>query len=150
MRCKVGVICHSTLHSYLISAPMSAFTAVYPIDGSVSGTIKLDMEITNIGGDYNKHSGQFVCQHPGIYVFNLHIYKAYHDNEAYCYIRQNGNDIVWTESDPHSSSDGGLYESSNSVILQLDRGDRVDLGTCTKASTMYYWTSLSGFLLKAD
>ena len=60
------------------------------------------------------------------------------------------NGKVLTKSDPHSSSDGGLYESSNSVILHLDRGDRIDLGSCTKANTMYYWTSFSGFLLRAD
>ena len=129
---------------------MSAFTAVYPSDGSASGIIKLDTEITNIGSDYNKHSGQFISQHPGIYVFNLNIYKDFNANDAGCYIRQNGSGKVWTYSNPHSSSDGGLYESSNSVILHLDRGERIDLGGCRKANTMYYWTSFSGFLLKAD
>ena len=135
---------------FIISDTMSAFTAVYPSDGSASGTIKLDTEITNIGGDYNKHSGQFICQHPGIYVFNLNIFKDFNKDQAYCYIQQNGNGKIWTKSNPDSSSDSGLYESSNSVILHLDRGDRVDLGSCSKANTMYYWTSFSGFLLKAD
>ena len=70
---------------------MSAYTAVYPEDGPSSGTVKLITAVSNIGGDYNINTGQFICQHPGIYVFTLHLYKTSGVDLADCYIRQNGS-----------------------------------------------------------
>ena len=116
---------------------MSAYTAIYPEDGPGSSTVKLITAVSNIGGDYNINTGQFICQHPGIYVFTLHLYKKYDVNAAYCYIRKNGSDKVWAYSDPYK--DNGYYESSNTVILELTHGDRVDLGSCSSGNdTMYY------------
>ena len=125
---------------------MSAYTAIYPKDGPSSGTVKLITAISNIGGDYNINTGQFVCQHPGIYVFTLHVYKEYGVHYAQCYIRKNGSDRVLAFSNPNN--DNGYYESSNTVILDLTHGDIVQLGGCTSGNdTMYYWTSFSGYLL---
>ena len=125
---------------------MSAYTAIYPKDGPGSSTVKLITAVSNIGGDYNIKTGQFICQYPGILVFTLHLYKKYGVDAAYCYIRKNGSDKVWAYSDPYK--DNGYYESSNTVILEMTHGDRVDLGSCTSGNdTMYYWTSFFGLLL---
>ena len=125
---------------------MSAYTAIYPKDGSSSSTVKLITAVSNIGGDYNINIGQFICQHPGIFVFTLHVYKKYGVDYAWCFIRKNGSNKVHAYSDPNNNN--GYYESSNTAILELTHGDRIDLGRCTSGNdTMYYWTSFSGYLL---
>ena len=125
---------------------MSAYTAIYPQDGPSSGTVKLITAVSNIGGDYNINTGHFICQHPGIYVFTLHLYKEYGASYAKCYIRKNGSNNIRIRSD--RANDNGYYESSNTVILELTYGDIVNLGGCTSGNdTMYYWTSFSGYLL---
>ena len=140
-----------TYDNLLLTGQRSVYTAIFPEDGPGSSTVKLITAVSNIGGDYNINTGQFICQHPGIYVFTLHLYKEYNVNKAYCYIRKNGSGQVYVYINPDSNSDAGCYESSNTVILQLSHRDRVDLGGCTSGNTtMYYWTSFSGFLLKAD
>ena len=59
--------------------------------------------------------------------------------------------MVLAYSDPPSVSINGYYSVSNSVVLHLAHGDRVDLGDCTDASSIrQYGSSFSGFLLKAD
>ena len=125
---------------------MSAYTAIYPKDGSGSRTVKLITAVSNIGGDYNINTGEFISQHPGIYVFTLHVYKENGVDYAYCYIRKNGSNKIEIHSNP--ANDNGYYESSNTVKLELTHGDRADLGSCTSGNdTMYYWTSFSGYLL---
>ena len=116
-------------------------------------TITFKTVTTNIGGHYDTSKGRFACKFAGIYVFFVHVVKKHGQNQACLYIRKNGSNIVLANSDPDSSSDNGLYESSNSVVLHLTRGDRVDVGGCTSASTMYpsdQMTSFSSFLLYAD
>ena len=125
---------------------MSAYTAIYPKDGPGSSTVKLITAVSNIGGDYNINTGQFICQHPGIYIFTLHLYKEYGVDYAYCSIRKNGSNMIHIQSSP--AYDNSYYEGSNTAILELTHGDRVDLGGCTSGNdTMYYWTSFSGYLL---
>ena len=123
-----------------------------PQDGPTSGTIKFATVSTNIGGHYNSNTGVYTCEHPGIYVFTVHLYKAPSSSvsNAQTYIKQNDANTIWTYCDSSGNSDGGYYESSNTAVLHLNRGDRVNLGSGSVASTMNYLTSFSGFLLISD
>ena len=73
---------------------------------------------------------------------------------AQCFLQKNGSDIVVVFTNPDSDSDGGYYGSTNSVILHLVNGDRVNLARCTTPDTMHidsnWFTTFSGFLVKAD
>ena len=77
-----------------------------------------------------------------------HLYKPYSSGvNIDCYIRKNGSGVIRV----YLSSGNGNYESSNTVVLHLRLGDKVDLGACSSASTMWRDpTSFSGFLLEAD
>ena len=124
----------------------SAFTVRNPVDGPTSGTIRLVTVISNIGGHYDTSTGQFTCRYPGVYAFSLHIYKGWYSDLAGCYIRKNKANVIQAYLDPNGNS---YLESSNTVILHLNHGDIVHLGGCNRASTMWEWTSFSGFLLKS-
>lgn len=128
----------------------SAFTVRNPLDGPSSGTIKFQTVLTNIGDHYNASTGEFVCRNPGYYIFYFHLYKypSSSYNTAYCHIRKNKSSQLYIYSDP--VNDNGYYETSNSITLHLDRGDIIDLGGCTSASSMWEMTSFSGFLFKID
>ena len=60
--------------------------------------------------------------------------------------------MVWVEADPEDGDTDtyGNYGTSNSVVLELNRGDVVDLGGCTDYTTMDdtgTGTSFTGYLL---
>ena len=133
---------------------MSAFTVSHPVDGPTLGTIRFINVITNIGGHYSTSTGVFTCQYPGLYYFVLHIMKKDGRDYARCGMRINGSNIVFVLTAPDSDSDGGYYGSTNSVMLHLVNGDRVNLASCTTPDTMYinynWFTTFSGFLVKAD
>ena len=103
--------------------------------------------VENNGIQFNASTGLYVCEHPGIYVFSVHVYLESGYDLANCYIRKNRSNMVLAYLEPKGS---GYYEASNTVVLQLQLGDTTDLGGCTSASTMWYWTSFTGFLLHAD
>ena len=130
----------------------AAFTVTHAAARTTSGTIRFTNVITNIGEHYNSSSGDFTCQHPGIYVFLLHIWKASGEENAYCYIRKNGTNTIQAQSAVMSSIASSYDGVSNSVILHLVQGDIVDLGDCSYIGTFYPYsnTSFSGFLLQKD
>ena len=131
----------------------SAFTVKTPAAGLTFGTIRFTHYITNIGGHYSTSTGIFTCQYPGIYVFELHLMKEPRRDYAICNIRKNGSNLdVRAYTDPDSNSDGGYYSSSNSVVMHLVHGDKVDLGSCSPIATILSSdeTTFSGFLLRSD
>ena len=130
----------------------SAFTVWGRRNGPVSGTIRFINVITDIGGHYDTPTGQFTCQYPGVYVFTLNILKNSGDNYAECYIRKNGSRQIRIHTNPESTSDGGYYETSNTVVIYLNRSDIVDLGGCSSIHSIHSgsMTSFSGYLLKAE
>lgn len=136
----------------VVSGYESAFTGTSPTSGTVSGTIKFGTMLSNYGSDYDQSSGNFTCEHPGIYMFHFHLYRyptsSY--STAQCYIKKNGSNTVIAYSYPYSSAYGYYYQSSNSVVLHLNHGDVITLGGCTAIGSIYSYTSFSGFLLKAD
>ena len=130
----------------------SAFTGWYPTSGTKSGTIKFGTVLTNIGSDYDTASGNFTCEHPGIYMFHFHLYRyptsSY--SNAQCYIQKNYSNQIIAYSSPYSSARGYYYQSSNSLVVHLNHGDVITLGGCTAIGSIYSYTSLTGFLVKPD
>ena len=135
-------------NGYAISDYKSAFTVRRPTHGPVFGAVRFDTTLTNIGDHYNTSTGQYVCEYPGKYVFSFHLYRHPGNNYAECAIRKNTVNKVWAYSNP--TDDKGYYESSNSAVLYLNRGDTVDVGSCSSPGSMWEWTSFSGFLLEAN
>ena len=137
----------------LVAGIKSAFSVGNAEAGPSSGTIRFRHVFTNIGGQYDTTTGVFTCQFSGLYAFTLTIIKKSGHDEAYCYIRKNGSEKVIAWTDPDSNSDGGLYSATNSVVLHLVHGDKMDVGSCSPLANIHSnWdtSSLSGFLIKAD
>lgn len=134
------------------TAYQSAFTAWHPGAGPNSGSVAFNTVLSNTGNDYNSSSGVFTCEHEGVYIFTLHLYK--YPSAAYdfvrCYIQRNGINEIVAFNNPHHQSDTGLYEASNSVTLHLAKGDTVSVGGCTPSNTFFEYSSFSGFLVRAD
>ena len=138
---------------FLVTGIKSAFSVSFAETGPTSGTIRFTHVYTNIGGQYSTSTGVFTCQYPGLYAFTLTLIKEGGYDIAYCRIRKNGSDKVFTYTNPDSNSDDGLYSATNSVVLHLVHGDKVDVGHCTPLASIYSYTgtsSFSGFLIKAD
>ena len=131
----------------------SAFSVGRAAVGPISGTIRFTHVFTNIGRQYNTTTGVFTCQFSGLYAFTLTIFKDRGESLAYCKIRKNGSNIVSAFTDPDSNSDNGLYSGTNSAVLHLVHGDKVDVGDCSYLTSIQSHddtSSFSGFLIKAD
>ena len=135
----------------------AAFTAWKPTEGPASGTLTFSTVLTNIGGQYSATTGKFTCKHPGLYYFSLSLSKKRTStrgeaDQVFCYIRHNGVNKIRAYTDPKDdSTDEGGYEAGNSIILHLNAGDTVDLGSCYTKYTAYgSHSSFSGFLLHHD
>ena len=128
-----------------------AFTVYDPRPGRSSRDIRFTMVISNIGGHYNTTTGEYTCHVSGLYYFVLHILKNNRSSSAYCYIRKNRTGFVSALTNPDRSTESGYNGASNSMIVQLDRGDIIDT-YCSDFNTLFTGsaTSFSGFLLKAD
>ena len=66
---------------------------------------------------------------------------------AFCFIRKNGME---TAAYAEVAVDGSKDQSSTSVILQLDRGDVVDVGSCSGTNNISSFSTFNGFLLRAN
>ena len=137
---------------FIFSDCRSAFTARYPSEGQTSGSLKYGTLITDIGGQFTASTGQYICEYPGIYYFEFHLFRSSTPSYgyAYCYIRKNGSNQILAYVQPASNCLNGFYESSNSVVLHLSRRDKVDIGDCLRIGIIHSYSSFSGFLIKAD
>ena len=129
----------------------SAFTVINPVEGSETKTARFTRVVTNVGGHYSTSSGTFTCAYPGIYVFTLHILQQSSVDYAGCLIRKNSSAVSREAYTGTLTSNKVYYSSSTSVILQLVRGDIVDV-YCRSGlgSILSSHSSFSGFLNKAD
>lgn len=126
----------------------SGFTVRDPVDGPVAGTITFRNITSNIGNHFNSTSGKFTCVYPGMYFFTMSLYQALTSYDAHCFIRINSGQwmYVFSSTGPYR----GYFQSSNSGVIHLNRGDTVDLGRCSAASTMDWMSIFTGFLLSSD
>ena len=90
---------------------------------------------------------------PGIYWFSATIGKSFYDTVDYvpCWIRLNDVSKIYLYTDPHGDDSDG-YTSTGSVAFQLRPGDRVQVGNCYNADTIFNDTAthFSGMLVRPD
>jgi len=133
----------------------SAFSATHV--AVIPGTydIRFPAVIMNTGGDYNSGTGVFTCRVSGLYWFSATIGKQYGVNIDYvrCWIFLNGSEKIELYTDPRGDDLDG-YTSTGSVALQLQTGDRVQVGNCGHGNQQYIYnhetTHFSGMLVRPD
>ncbi|XP_033108604.1 complement C1q and tumor necrosis factor-related protein 9-like [Anneissia japonica] len=131
--------------------PKSAFSVTFDTNpGRLPlSPIKYPTIITNLGSHYNKETGKFVCQHPGIYVFQFTSLST-SGKTISTKIVKNGQLIVSAfRGGPNTQSIG------NMVVLNLLAEDEVWTEPLTTSenhynSNQYRFCSFSGFLLYAS
>ncbi|XP_077977020.1 complement C1q tumor necrosis factor-related protein 4-like [Glandiceps talaboti] len=83
-----------------------------------------DNVILNIGGQYNKSKGAFVCKTPGVYVFKLHIYKLSDTVSASVMIVIN-DDMFETTAFAYRKDEA--CTASTTAVMQLTKGDEISV-----------------------
>lgn len=128
--------------------PTIAFLAVLNVHRSnLAGkaTIVFDTAITNLGNGYNSSDGVFTAPYSGTYLFSATI-LADNGGEVWSQFMLNEEKVAHIYA---RASDGRHDQGSNTVILQLSKGDRVYVQNYHK--TIIYgsrYSSFSGALLK--
>ncbi|XP_060563700.1 complement C1q-like protein 4 [Ruditapes philippinarum] len=130
----------------------TAFTvyATKPIEHlGVGQPIKFDKILTNVGDDYNIHTGIFTVPVDGIYAFSFYI-AEYQVHEFYASLVVDGDRTVQGIADALSGDQD--IQGGNFAILSLRAGQTVSLES--DVSDGYIWAaktqrfeSFSGFLL---
>ena len=95
---------------------------------------------TNVGSHYDTSTGLFTCQYPGLYYFSINLYSKITTS---CFIRKNGNHQLRIRSEASNA----YIESSSSAVLQLSKGETIDVGNCSPLDSIDVLTSFTGFLL---
>lgn len=116
-------------------------------DGDENGTVILTLVTTNTGNDYNSSTGEFTCRIPGLYNFFISIEKQLDVSQAFCHLMLNNNSTMLIAARTAFTDAGSYIQASNSAVLQLDFGDIVRLGDCSKAETFTEHSTFSGYLI---
>ena len=136
-----------------IAGIQSAFTVRSPVPGTTSGEFRFSETITDVGGAYDTSTGVFTCEHPGVYVFHLHISVLAGFTTATCSIRKNGGAAI-VRADSLNSFGHGNFASSNTLTVHLNRGDTIDVAFCEHPDGTgfhkYLVTTFSGYLVSPD
>ncbi|XP_077987347.1 cerebellin-3-like [Glandiceps talaboti] len=100
----------------------------------------------NVGDSFDQTSGVFNCITPGIYSFMLNVQKRSDTYDTYIELIRNGNVVLSI----HDNEGDFLDSASSSILLDLERGDKVWLqlgrGFVLYSSEGRY-TTFSGFLV---
>ncbi|XP_060551315.1 coadhesin-like [Ruditapes philippinarum] len=108
------------------------------------------------GNDFDQSTGTFTCSIPGIYHFSVTLVKKRENSRVdrvFCELSKNGRSLTHIEVDPtDDDTDKGSAAVSESMVIHLDRGDKVYLSSCNGQPSTYmaYWSSFTGFLLHPD
>ena len=112
--------------------------------------IKFQKIRNNLGNAYHPHSGIFQAPIDGTYFFHCTLLqKQYGESTLYV----NGSKAVMRILAGNGGTDWDL--SGNSVIVHLQKGDKVHLQFTFRISKKplyvhHFWSSFTGFLIKAD
>ena len=141
----------SQVHRYNDTQSVSFYARVSPSYTSIAPrtTIKFARVQTNIGNAYDSATGEFTVPLAGVYVFYSHILtKHKHFIETGLQINGVTKLLLYSGGSPYYGS------GSNSMVVHLNKGDRVKMVTGCCGSTPFYihhlWSTFSGFLLTPD
>ena len=139
--------CINKYTRYLIAGLQIGFT-VYGPDLNSSNPLIFNSIVTNIFNGYNKTSGKFTCQFPGLYLFTVMVYRhRNHSSSSYCYIYVNG---IYTYVKADADGPANIWPTStNTLVRHLNKGDKVYL-VCGNVANMYHLTGFSGVLIQPD
>ncbi|XP_052236542.1 coadhesin-like isoform X2 [Dreissena polymorpha] len=127
---------------------MSAFaTTGVPVSGDRNGTLKFTLVLTNVGHDYDNETGVFTCRITGLYQFFVSIEKQINVSQAYCRLMVNNSATILIAARSAFIHSDGYQQASNSMVLDLKKGDEVYLGYCSDPSSMTKEGVFSGSLL---
>ena len=134
-----------------ISVKPIGFSVSAPKSTTFSNQISFGTVTSNEGAVYDLGVGEFVCKQSGFYFFALSIVKDYsHNGLAQCAIQKNGASKVFAATLPGHEGSQGYYAATNSIYIHLATGDKVTVGGCTSLSSLFGYSSFTGFLVKAD
>lgn len=125
-----------------------AFLAV--LDASISigsnQIIVFERVITNIGQAYSSQTGVFTAPVDGIFLFTTTLLTE-NNKEIWCYVMLNGKDVARINE---RGTDGRHGSGSQTVILQLNEGDEVDVRNSKYLFALQggAYGSFAGFLIK--
>ncbi|XP_060734622.1 complement C1q tumor necrosis factor-related protein 4 [Tachysurus vachellii] len=111
--------------------------------------LRFDVEYVNIGGHFNKSSGQFICRVPGVYFFAFTVGK--HPRRAVSVKLMKGTgEVQAMVFDEDTSQKRGMQ--SQSLLLLLNQGDIIWLYSQQDERFAVYsnqgrYTTFSGFLV---
>ena len=123
-----------------------AFLAVMESTVSLAAlqTVVFDSVVTNVGNGYNAGDGIFAADYSGLYQFSASI-MAGQGGEVWTYISLNEKRVAMIYD---RASDQRHDQGANTVILQLQKGDRVSV--VNRYTAVVYgggYSSFSGALL---
>ena len=130
-----------------IDGPKVAFLATMTSQPSVSAssTILFDTVRTNVGNGYNIDDGSFTAPVDGIYQFSSTMMTA-QDGEIWAHFSLNGRNMAYIYA---HGTEGRHDQGANTVILQLNKGDRVCvMSRYTSTILGDGYSTFSGNLLK--
>ena len=86
-----------------------------------TGRVRFERTLTDVGYGWDEANSQFVCYHAGAYVFSWSAVSP-RNSQFRLSLLKNSREYA------HSWGEEGGYQSgANSVVLQLERNDRVEL-----------------------
>lgn len=128
-----------------------AFSAIFTqrLTSHNGQTLVFSHILTNIGGGYSNQDGVFTAPVDGSYVFFCKITHDSNRNDMIYQFILNGS--VKTQTLAYGRSDHAYRTTSNLIVMQLIRGDRVWIKMFRGGDHYYYGAggdqSFSGFLL---
>lgn len=135
---KTANISRSLIASRGIAGPVF-FNAVSK--SSVSSVLRSDSDSTltydtlslNVGGGFDASSGTFTAPSNGIYAFMAKETSSDSRALAELVLKRNDADVIFMT--PSASAENAKETKSSSVVVQLDKGDRVQIVKRTTGST---------------
>ncbi|CAK6975536.1 collagen alpha-1(X) chain-like [Scomber scombrus] len=131
--------------------PRVAFSAALPLHGTIGPTSALyplvyQHIVSNIGNAYSTITGYFTAPVPGVYYFSFTSFWWGGRGSSFGSLYRNGHQVVswYGNSDTHATS------GSNSAILQLQAGDKINVRLSSDrviSDNGNKYSTFSGFLL---